>query len=155
MERTGICVVGACNIDLISYVPRLPSMGETLHGSQFRMGFGGKGANQAVMAAKLGGEVTMVTKVGDDPFGSDTRKNFERWGVDVRHVHVTDRAFSGVAPIAVDPEGRNSIIIVTGANDLMTVEEIEAARPVIAGARILVCQLEAPLGVVRRSRTCP
>jgi len=134
-------------MDLISYVPRLPTVGETLHGSRFRKGFGGKGANQAVMAAKLGGEVTMVTKVGDDLFGSDTRKNFERWGVDARHVHLTDRAFSGVAPIAVDPEGRNSIIIVTGANDLMTVEEIEAARPAIAGARILVCQLEVPLEI--------
>ena len=72
MESSKICVVGACNLDLISYVPRLPSMGETLHGDRFHMGFGGKGANQGVMAAKLGGEVAMVTKLGQDVFGEIT-----------------------------------------------------------------------------------
>jgi ribokinase len=147
MERPKICVVGACNLDLISYVPRLPIMGETLHGTRFHMGFGGKGANQAVMAAKLGGEVAMVTKLGQDVFGENTLKNFQAWGVNTKHVHFTDQAFSGVAPIAVDPEGHNSIIIVTGANDLMTEEEIEAARPEIAAAQIMVCQLEIPLEI--------
>ncbi len=145
MERPEICVVGACNLDLISYVPRLPRMGETLHGTRFHMGFGGKGANQAVMAAKLGSSVTVVAKVGEDVFGKDTLRNFERWGVNTKHVYLTDEAFSGVAPIAVDPEGHNSIIIVTGANDLLTPEDVNAARPVIAGARVLVCQLEIPL----------
>ena len=147
MERPKICVVGACNLDLISYVPRLPSMGETLHGHRFHMGFGGKGANQAVMAAKLGGAVTMVTKLGQDVFGENTLKNFKSWGVNTQHVHFTDQAFSGVAPIAVDTEGHNSIIIVTGANDLLTGQEIEAARPAIAASSILVCQLEIPLEV--------
>jgi len=122
-------------------------MGETLHGSRFQMGFGGKGANQAVMAAKLGGEVTMVGKLGQDVFGENTLKNFEACGVKTDHVHCTDQAFSGVAPIAVDPEGHNSIIIVTGANDLLTEAEIEAARPDIAAAQILVCQLEIPLEI--------
>jgi len=145
MEPPEICVVGACNLDLISYVPRLPRIGETLHGNRFHMGFGGKGANQAVMAAKLGSRVTMVAKVGKDVFGKDTLKNFERWGVMTTHVHLTDKAFSGVAPIAVDTEGHNAIIIVTGANDLLTTEDVEAARPVIAGAQVLVCQLEIPL----------
>lgn len=140
-----ICVVGACNIDLVSYVPRMPALGETLHGTRFQMGFGGKGANQAVMAAKLGAGVTMIAKLGRDVFGEDTRKNFERLGIDTRHVHFTDQAFSGVAPIAVDPDGRNSIIIVTGANDLLAPAEIEAARPEIAAADVLVCQLEIPL----------
>ena len=147
MERPNICVVGACNLDLISYVPRLPSMGETLHGNRFQMGFGGKGANQAVMAAKLGGEVTMVSKLGQDVFGENTLKNFKSWGVNTQHVHFTDQAFSGVAPIAVDTEGRNSIIVVTGANDLLTAEEVEAARPAIAASSILVCQLEIPLDI--------
>jgi ribokinase len=142
-----ICVLGASNIDLISYVPRMPVLGETLHGSRFRMGFGGKGANQAVMAAKLGGEVAMITKLGRDPFGENTLKNYESFGIDTRHVLFTDRAFSGVAPISVDPQGRNSIVIVTGANDLLTVEEIEAARHVIAASSILVCQLEIPLEI--------
>jgi len=147
MERPKICVVGACNLDLISYVPRLPSMGETLHGNRFHMGFGGKGANQAIMAAKLGGEVTMVTKLGRDVFGENTLKNFTSWGVNTQHVHFTDQAFSGVAPIAVDTEGNNSIIVVTGANDLLTAEEVEAARPAIAASSILVCQLEIPLNI--------
>lgn len=144
-RESDICVVGACNLDLISYVPRLPRMGETLHGTRFHMGYGGKGANQAVMAAKLGGRVAMVAKVGDDVFGKDMIQNFQRWGVDASHVHVTDRAPSGVAPIAVDGEGRNSIIIVTGANDLLTPEDVEAARQIIAGSRVLVCQLEIPV----------
>jgi len=147
MKRPRICVVGAANLDLISYVPRLPRMGETLHGSRFHMGFGGKGANQAVMAAKLGAEVAMVTKLGRDIFGENTLKNFSSFGIDTRHVLFTEKAFSGVAPIAVDAEGHNSIIIVTGANDLLTEEEIEAARPVIASAQILVCQLEVPLAI--------
>jgi ribokinase len=145
MTRPKVCVVGAANLDLISYVPRLPRMGETLHGTRFHMGYGGKGANQAVMAAKLGGDVSMVTKLGQDIFGENTLKNFQSWGIDTRHVLFTDQAFSGVAPIAVDPDGHNAIIIVTGANDLLTPEEIEAARPVIAAARILVCQLEIPV----------
>jgi len=122
-------------------------MGETLHGNRFQMGFGGKGANQAVMAAKLGGDVTMVTKLGQDVFGENTLKNFQSWGVNSQHVHFTDQAFSGVAPIAVDTEGHNSIIIVTGANDLLTGEEVEAARPAIAASLILVCQLEIPLDI--------
>jgi ribokinase len=147
MTRPKICVVGAANLDLISYVPRLPRMGETLHGTRFHMGYGGKGANQAVMAAKLGGDVAMVTKLGQDIFGENTLKNFESWGIDARHVLFTDQAFSGVAPIAVDPDGHNAIIIVTGANDLLTEEEIEAARPVIAAAQMLVCQLEIPVEI--------
>ena len=147
MEKPNICVVGACNLDLISYVPRMPSMGETLHGNRFHMGFGGKGANQAVMAAKLGGEVTMVSKLGQDVFGENTIKNFKTWGVNTQHVHFTDQAFTGVAPIAVDAEGNNSIIVVTGANDLLTAEEVEAARPAIAASSILVCQLEIPLDI--------
>lgn len=145
MTQPKICVVGASNLDLISYVPRLPRMGETLHGTRFHMGYGGKGANQAVMAAKLGGDVAMVTRLGQDIFGENTLKNFQSWGVDTQHVLFTDQAFSGVAPIAVDPDGHNALIIVTGANDLLTPAEIEDARSTIAAAEILVCQLEIPV----------
>ena len=147
MDKPKICVVGACNIDLISYVPRLPKLGETLHGTRFHIGFGGKGANQAVMAAKMRGEVTMITKLGQDVFGENTLKNFQEWGVNTKHVHFTDQAFSGVAPIAVDPDAHNSIIIVTGANDLLTEAELEAARVDIADSKIMVCQLEIPLEI--------
>jgi ribokinase len=142
-----VCVVGASNIDLISYVPRLPSLGETLHGSRFQMGYGGKGANQAVMAAKLGARVAMVTKLGRDVFGDGTLANFGEWGVDTEHVLFTEEAFSGVAPIAVAPGGSNSIIIVTGANDLLTEDEIERARPAIAASSVVVCQLEIPVEI--------
>nr|MBC8452750.1 ribokinase [Spirochaetota bacterium] len=105
MKRPKICVVGACNIDLISYVPRLPVMGETLHGTQFRMGFGGKGANQAGMAAKLGGGVPMGCQLGDDGFGNNTIGNFQKWGVDIDNVYVTGKTFSGVGPFDVGTEG--------------------------------------------------
>jgi ribokinase len=142
-----VCVVGASNIDLISYVPRLPRLGETLHGERFQMGYGGKGANQAVMAAKLGARVVMVTKLGRDVFGEGTLANFREWGVDAEHVLFTEEAFSGVAPIAVAPDGSNSIIIVTGANDLLTGDEIERARPAIASASVVVCQLEIPVEI--------
>jgi ribokinase len=140
-----VCVVGAANIDLISYVPRLPRVGETLHGTQFRMGYGGKGANQAVMAAKLRAEVTMVCKLGRDVFGEGTLENFRAHGIDTTHVTFTEDAFSGVAPIAVDPDGRNAIIIVTGANDLLSLDDLERARPAIAAADVVVCQLELPV----------
>ena len=140
-----VCVVGAANLDLISYVPRLPRVGETLHGTSFRMGYGGKGANQAVMAANLGADVAMVCKLGRDVFGEGTLENFRENGVDTTHVTFTDEAFSGVAPIAVDPEGRNSIIIVTGANDLLSLDDLERARPAIAAANVVVCQLEIPV----------
>jgi ribokinase len=140
-----VCVVGAANIDLISYVPRLPRVGETLHGTQFRLGYGGKGANQAVMAAKLRAEVTIVCKLGRDVFGEGTLENFRAHGVDTTHVTFTEDAFSGVAPIAVDPEGRNAIIIVTGANDLVSLDDLERARPAIAAAEVVICQLELPV----------
>ena len=145
MVRFRVCVVGAANIDLISYVPRLPVLGETLHGTRFRLGYGGKGANQAVMAARLGAEVSMVTKVGRDVFGDGTRENLRAFGVDTTFVTSTDEASSGVAPIFVDPQGGNAIVIVTGANDLITGEEVEAARAAMSAAGAVVCQLEIPV----------
>jgi hypothetical protein len=122
MSAGRVCVVGASNIDLISYVPRLPQPGETLHGSTFEMGYGGKGANQGAMAAKLGSHVAMVTKLGRDVFGEGTLENFRGLGIDTTHVHLTSEAFSGVAPIAVDPQGRNAIIIAPSPKGLATCE---------------------------------
>jgi ribokinase len=145
VTRPAVCVVGAANIDLISYVPRLPRLGETLHGTEFRFGYGGKGANQAVMAARLGADVTMVTKLGTDVFGDGTMENFRAQGVDTRFVTSTGDAASGVAPIFVDTEGNNAIVIVTGANDLITEDEIDQARPAMTRAGVVVCQLEIPV----------
>jgi len=147
MKKPKIFVVGASNMDLISYVPRMPEWGETLHGNRFHMGYGGKGANQAVMAAKLGGEVKIITKLGNDIFGENTLKNYKSMGMDTKWVFFTDKAFSGVAPITVNTEGNNAIIIVTGANDLLSIEEIEHARDDIADADIMVCQLEIPVEI--------
>jgi ribokinase len=140
-----ITVVGANMIDLIAYVPRFLNVGETLHGTEFVMGYGGKGANQAVMAAKLGTKVVMVTKVGEDVFGGGTTENFVKYGIDTTHVLSTSAAFSGVAPIAVVPEGLNEIVIVSGANNLLTNDEIQAASSEIAKSAYLVCQLEIDL----------
>lgn len=147
MAQPNICVVGASNIDLISYVPRMPKLGETLHGTKFTIGFGGKGANQAVMAAKLGGDVAIITKLGKDIFGNDTLKNFEAFGINTQGVTFTDDAFSGVAPIAVDPNGDNSIIIVSGANDHLSVEDLHQAKHIIASSKVMVCQLEIPVEI--------
>jgi len=140
-----ICVVGSSNIDLISRVPRLPKLGETLEGHSFHMGYGGKGANQAVMAAKLGARVTMVTKVGRDVFGEGTLKNYREQGVDVTYVTFDDARFSGVAPIFVDDSARNFIVIVSGANLGLSTADAQAARGVILAAGLLVCQLEVPV----------
>ena len=147
MAQPKICVVGASNIDLISYVPRMPKIGETLHGSKFTIGFGGKGANQAVMAAKLGGNVAMVSKLGKDIFGDDIFNNYKVLGINTEGVTFTKDAFSGVAPICVDPEGNNSIVVVPGANNLLSVEDLYNAREVIASSQIMVCQLEIPVEI--------
>lgn len=147
MIGSDVCVVGASNIDLISYIPRLPVEGETLHGTEFHMGFGGKGANQAVMAAKLGAITAMITKLGDDIFGKQTLENFQKIRIDTSNVFFTKDAFSGVAPISVDQFGKNSIIIVTGANDLLNEEEIESSASMISSSKVLVCQMEIPVEI--------
>jgi ribokinase len=131
---------------LIARAPRLPAPGETLVGTHFQMGFGGKGANQAVMAARLGAQVTVVARVGRDIFGDDTRKNFEAQGIDTTHLRVDDTRSSGVAPIWVnEATGQNSIIIVPGANDALSPEDVRAAADHITGAQIVMCQLETPI----------
>src|SRR5689334_21142114 len=130
--RPKICMVGSANIDLIARVPRLPAPGETLIGSQFSMGFGGKGANQAVMAARLGAQVSVVCKVGKDIFGSDTLNNFKAQGIDTTYVLIDDERFSGVAPITVDEKtGQNSIVIVPGANDGLSPDDVRGAASAI------------------------
>ncbi len=139
-----ICVVGSSNIDLISKVPRLPRLGETLVGHSFHLGYGGKGANQAVMAAKLGAQVTMVTKLGRDVFGEGMLKNYREQGIDTSHVMFDETHFSGVAPIFVDDNAQNCIVIVPGANLRLSPADVQAAREVILAAQTLVCQLEIP-----------
>jgi len=145
MTPAKICVVGSSNIDLISRVPRLPKMGETLTGHSFHLGYGGKGANQAVMAAKLGARVTMVTKLGRDVFGEGTLKNFSEHGIDTTFVMFDDSSASGVAPIFVDDQAQNFVVIVPGANNALSPADARAAAEAIGEADFLVCQLEIPV----------
>lgn len=140
-------------MDLIAYAPRLPAPGETLMGTRFQTGYGGKGANQAVAAARLGAAVAMVARVGGDVFGADMLANFAAQGIDVVRVLRTEGVSSGVAPIAVDDAGRNAIIVVAGANALLTPADVDAAAPAIRRARVLLCQLEVPLETSLRALT--
>nr|XP_058961430.1 ribokinase-like [Pocillopora verrucosa] len=141
-KKFDVVVVGSCMTDLVSYVPRLPKAGETIHGDKFVMGFGGKGANQCVMAARLGAKTAMVAKVGDDSFGHRYIENFKQHEVNTDHVGITKEAATGVAPISVNSNGENSIVIVSGANDILSEEDVKRAKSVISSASVCVCQLE-------------
>ena len=143
-----IAVVGSCMIDLVTYVDRMPNAGETLAGRRFAMGFGGKGANQAVAAAKLGADVMMVARVGADAFGADTLRNFAAVGVGAKHVRQVEGVSSGVAPIFVEPSGENRILIVRGANDRLLPADVDAAAEDLAGCALILLQLEVPLETV-------
>lgn len=135
-------------MDLIAYVPRMPAVGETITGSAFQTGFGGKGANQCVIAAKLGAVTAMCGAVGDDSFGRDMVANFKRVGTDVSLLKVIPGGTTGVAPIWVDAAGANSIVVVPGANDLVTADDAAAAVTALAAGgalRALLCQLEVPV----------
>lgn len=146
-----ICVVGSSNYDLISYTSRLPKVGETIIGTDFKMGCGGKGANQAIAAAKLGSHVTMVTKIGDDIFGKETIENYKNYKINTEYISLTTRAPSGIASISVDSSAHNSIIVTPGANNHMRIAEIERAKPAIASAQLLICQNEIPFKITQKS----
>ncbi len=143
-----IAVIGSMMTDLVTYVDRMPLAGETLAARRFEMGFGGKGANQAVAAARLGADVVMVGRLGDDAFGRSTLENFARLGIDARHVTVTPGVPSGVAPIFVEPSGENRILIVKGANDRLTADDIDAAAADLQSCELILLQLEIPLETV-------
>jgi ribokinase len=145
MTSPRICVVGSTNIDLTFRTTRLPRLGETIGGSGFHLGFGGKGANQAVMAARLGAGVSMVSKVGRDVFGEGALRNFIENRVDVTHVTTDADRPSGVASIVVDDSARNCIIVVPGANQALTPGDVREAASAIHQAQVLLCQLEVPM----------
>lgn len=141
-----ICVVGSSMTDQIARAPRLPGPGETLVGSAYSLGFGGKGSNQAVMAARLGATVSMVVKLGRDVFGEDTLKNYRAQNINTDFVFFDEHLSSGVAPIWVDETtGQNQIIVVPGANLALTPGEVRSAHAVIARSAVVVCQNEIPL----------
>lgn len=146
-----IVVVGSLNMDLVIRTPRFPSPGETISGHDFHIIPGGKGANQAVAAARLGARVTMIGRVGDDAFGAQQLANLAQLGVDVSHVVQDPEAATGVALIAVDQSGQNCIILAPGANMRLTRADVEAAEEAVAGASVLLLQLESPLDVVEHA----
>ena len=145
-------MVGSTNVDLVAYCPKLPRPGETLMGTGFIQCFGGKGANQAVLAAKLGGAVTMVGKVGSDGMGSECIENYQSVGIDTTYVYTSAPGVpTGVAPITVDEAGENVIIVVSGANMDLSTDELELASEAIRDAAVVVCQMEVPLAVTQRA----
>ena len=143
-----IVVVGSANVDLTTFIDRLPRPGETIFGRDFQLGFGGKGANQAVAASRCGARVTMIARVGDDLFGPATQANFAQQGIDSRYVWVTPRVSSGVAPIFVETSGQNRILVVKGANNLLRPDDIDTAADVIREADVVMTQLEIPIETV-------
>ncbi|WP_397571337.1 ribokinase [Schlesneria sp. T3-172] len=143
-----IVVVGSINMDLVARMSRLPRPGETVLGTSFQTIPGGKGANQAVAAARLGANVMMIGCVGKDAFGDTLRRNLQDAGVNTVHVLDSPDVSSGVALIGVDDTGANSIAVVPGANALLTPEVVASREEVIAGARALIVQLETPLDAI-------
>ncbi|MEI7903983.1 MAG: ribokinase [Candidatus Firestonebacteria bacterium] len=146
-----IVVVGSSNMDLIVGTERLPVAGQTVLGGAFRMSPGGKGANQAVAAGKLGGRVYLVAKIGKDVFGENSLENFKKTGVKADFVSRDPILPSGVALICVDDTGKNIIVVAPGANGALSIADVRKAKGVIAKAACVVLQLEIPLKVVEFS----
>lgn len=141
-------VIGSLNMDLIVRTPRIPAPGETILGQTFSTAPGGKGANQAVAAARLGTPVKMIGRLGADEFGKTLRSQLHAVGVDTQFVGEDGEAATGVALISVDDHGQNSIIVVPGANGRVGRSDVDAARDAIRSARVVVAQLEIPLDTV-------
>jgi ribokinase len=147
-KRPRIAVVGSANIDLTTFTNQFPKPGETIFGQKFDLGFGGKGANQAVAARLCGAEVFMVARVGSDLFGPATIENFRRQGIDPTHVKQVEGLSSGVAPIFVEPNGQNRILVVKGANDALKPADVDAAAEMLKSADCIVLQFEIPVETV-------
>ena len=144
-----VCVIGSANVDYTVALPRLPSPGETVSGGTLLVNLGGKGANQAVAARRLGGEVRMIGCVGDDADGRRIRESLAAAGIGVDGLLASREAATGTALIMVDAQGRNQIAVAPGANHRLTVEMVAPYAESIAWADIVACQLETPLAVVR------
>jgi ribokinase len=147
-NKPRIAVIGSNNIDLVTYVTRMPARGETLEALSFEMGHGGKGANQAVAAARLGASVVLLTKVGDDMFADKTIGNFAGFGIDSKYISRVKGRSSGVATIMVEPSGENTILIVKGANADLSPADIERAAEDLKTCGLILLQLEIPIDTV-------
>jgi ribokinase len=147
-KRPRISVVGSANVDMTTFADRFPKAGETIFGQKFDLGFGGKGANQAVAARLCGADVFMIARVGDDLFGPATIQNFDKLGIDATHIRMVPGVSSGVAPIFVEPNGQNRIIVVKGANDAVRPADVDEAADVLKHSDCIVLQFEIPLETV-------
>ena len=141
-----ICVVGSANIDQISYVQRIPIDGETIFGDSYQMGFGGKGANQAVMAGLLGADTFMIACLGTDVYKDMTINNFKDKNVKTDFIQIVDGS-SGVAPIWVDSNGQNRIIVISGANEQIDSNKVIKSLEEIGNVSLIVGQAEIPMKV--------
>lgn len=146
--QANVVVVGSLNMDLIVRAPRLPVGGETLAGHDFSTAPGGKGANQAVAAARLGARVAMVGCVGDDAYGSELRDGLLAEGIDCSAMDVAGGVPSGIASILVDDAGQNAIVIVAGGNGEMSPARVERHQALLANAEVVIAQLEVPAATV-------
>jgi ribokinase len=148
MHSKKIIVIGSTNMDMVVKTSHIPVPGETVLSGSFFMNPGGKGANQAVSVARLGGDVAFVSKVGNDVFGKQSTQSFQEEGIDIAHLLSDDTLPSGVALITVDRSGENSIVVASGANAGLTPADLEDALDKIAGAGIVLMQLEIPMETV-------
>lgn len=143
-----VVVVGSLNMDLVARAQRLPRAGETLPGESFSTVPGGKGANQAVAAARLGGSVAMIGNVGDDAYGQQLRQGLDAEGIDCQGVNTCLGVSSGVALITVDAASQNCIVIIPGGNGLLTPQAVQRFDALLQGAEVIICQLEVPTDTV-------
>ena len=152
-----VVVFGSINIDVTAYGERLPRPGETLHGERHGLGLGGKGANQAAAAARLGAPTSLIGRVGNDPFGAEARRLLADYGIGENGIRIDDAAGTGIAIIHVEPSGENAITIIGGANLAMDDTDVERSRPVLDAAKVLLLQLEVPpeasFGAAARARS--
>lgn len=143
-----IVIIGSTNMDMVVKTTHLPAPGETVLGGSFFMNSGGKGANQAVAVARLGGDATFVTKIGNDIFGKQSTQLFDEEGIDTSHILSDNMLPTGVALITVDDKGENSIVVASGANSKLTPPEVEAVLNKLEAVDIILVQLEIPMATV-------
>jgi len=148
MNEQKVLVIGSINMDLVTQTNIVPKVGETVLGTSFFTIPGGKGANQAVAATRLGGDVTMLGCVGDDAFGQELKQNLSKQGVTTNYIKTVQNTSSGIASITLS-EGDNSIIVVPGANHKLTPDMVRENEEIIADADIILLQLEIPLESVK------
>jgi ribokinase len=148
MSDKWLVVIGSFVADLAFRTPQLPAWGQTIMGSEFRLGPGGKGSNQAVAAARLGAKVSFISKLGRDPFGDLARETYKKEKIDTKFLFETDDATGAASIVVHEAKGENAIVVVPGACFKMTLADVDRSKSLIESASIFMTQLELPLDVV-------